>query len=88
MRTQFEKSKVTFITRQDGTKVFYAFIDKIDYRFSDLPLWAQALPDSALLVINPEMKDGQVVLPDNIWTKKEIYSDLFWDSFHEMGRED
>ena len=61
MRTEYEKSKVTFIKRQDGTKVFYAFIDKIDYHFSDLPQWAQALPDSALLVINPEMKDGQVI---------------------------
>lgn len=88
MRTQFEKGKATFIQKQDGTKVFYAFVDKIDYRFSDLPRWAQALPDSALLVINPEMKDGKVVMPDNIWTKKQIYSNLYWDSFYEMGRED
>ena len=87
MRTEYEKSKVTFIKRQDGTKVFYAFVDKIDYHFSDLPQWAQALPDSALLVINPEMKDGEVVLPDKIWTKKEIYSNLFWDSFYEFGRD-
>ena len=87
MRTEYEKSKVTFIRRQDGTKVFYAFVDEIDYRFSDLPQWAQDLPDSALLVINPEMKDGKVVLPDNIWTKKHIYSNLFWDSFYEMGRD-
>ena len=88
MLTEYAKSKVNKIRTDDGRVVFYAFTDKIDYRFSDLPRWAQALPDKALLVINPEVKDGQVVLPDYIQTKKELYSELFWDSFYEMGRED
>ena len=94
MKTQFEKSKVTFIKTADGTKVFYAFTDKIDYRFSDLPRWAQALPKGALLIINPPEKDGHVDLPDDIETVKmaqtveSIRSELYWDSFYEMGRED
>lgn len=94
MKTMLEKSKVTFIKTADGTKVFYAFTDKIDYRFSDLPRWAQALPDDALLIINPDEKDGRVDLPDDIETVKmastvkSIRSELVWDSFYEMGRED
>lgn len=94
MRTEFEKSKVTFIKTSDGTKVFYAFVDKIDYRFSDLPRWVQALPDDALLIINPDEKDGRVDLPADIetvkmaHTVKYIRSALIMDSFYEMGRED
>lgn len=94
MKTQFEKGKVTYVTTTDGTKVFYAFVDKIDYRFSDLPRWAQALPGDALLIINPPEKDGHVNLPDTIetvkmaQTVKYIRSSLAMDSFYEMGRED
>lgn len=94
MKTQYEKGKVTYITTTDGTKVFYAFVDRINYRFSDLPRWAQALPGDALLIINPSEKDGRVDLPDTIETVKKaqtvksIRSELAWDSFYEMGRED
>lgn len=94
MKTAFEKGKVTFIKISDGTKVFYAFADKINYHFSDLPRWAQALPEDALLIINPPEKDGHVDLPDTVetvkmaQTVKYIRSKLVMDSFYEMGRED
>ena len=88
MLTEFEKGKVNKVKREDGSVVFYAFVDKINYHFSDLPRWAQALPDSALLIINPDFKDGQVVLPDYIQTVKSLRTDLLMDSFYEMGRED
>ena len=68
MLTEYEKSKVNKIRTDDGKVVFYAFTDKTDYRFKDLPGWAQALPDNALLIINPDFENGQVVLPDYIRT--------------------
>lgn len=88
MLTEYDKSKVNKVKTEDGKVVFQAFVDEIDYRFKDLPGWAQALPDSALLVINPEIRDGKAVLPDHIQTVKSIRSELFWDSFYEMGRDD
>jgi len=84
----FDRLKVTKVKNAKGKTVYCAFTNIIDYHFSDLPGWAQSLPDNALLVVNPEIKDGQVILPDYIRTVKEIRSELFWDSFYEMGRED
>ena len=88
MVNEFDRHKVTKVKTPDGKIVYCAYTYKIDYRFSDLPGWAQALPDSAFLIINPEIKDGRVVFPDYIQTVKEIRSELFWDSFYEMGRDD
>ena len=85
---EFDRLKVNKVKNAKGKTVYCAFTDVIDYHFSDLPDWAQTLPDSALLVVNPKIKDGKIVLPDNLRTVKSIRSELFWDSFYEMGRED
>ena len=87
MRTEYEKGIVNKVTKADGTTVFYAFVDKIDYRYADLPRWVQALPDKALLIINPDLHDGQVVIPEHVQTKGDLRTELMIDSFYEFGRD-
>ncbi len=83
-----DKNKVTSVKTEDGTLVYYAFVDKIDYHFSDLPRWAQALPEKSFLIINPDVINGCVIVPETLSTVKDIRTSLFWDSWYEMGRED
>ena len=73
----FDRLKVTKVKNAKGKTVYCAFTNIIDYHFSDLPGWAQSLPDNALLVVNPEIKDGQVILPDYIRTVSNIVNDSF-----------